>query len=108
MAFSGLGDLFDGFGDELFGRLSDPQGRALDVALFRSAPSEAPGDLDALPRAVLSVLRALAVEATVVVAIDDGSGSTERLHACWRSRYAESARNGSVCFCHGGLTVMER
>ena len=71
LAFSGLGDLFDGFGDELFGGLSDPQGRALDVALFRSGPSEAPGDLDALPRAVLSVLRALAVEATVVVAIDD-------------------------------------
>ncbi|MGH2885212.1 MAG: helix-turn-helix transcriptional regulator [Solirubrobacteraceae bacterium] len=71
LAFSGLGDLFDGLGDELFGCLPEPQRRALGAALFLSAPSEAPDDLDALPRAVLSVLRALAVEATVVVAIDD-------------------------------------
>ena len=71
LAFSGLGDLFDCLGDDVFGCLSDPQRRALDVALFLSAPSEAPDDLDALPRAVLSVLRALAADATVVVAIDD-------------------------------------
>jgi DNA-binding NarL/FixJ family response regulator/tetratricopeptide (TPR) repeat protein len=71
LAFSGLGDLFDGLGDELFGCLPEPQRHALRGALFLSAPSEAADDLDALPRAVLSVLRALAVEATVVVAIDD-------------------------------------
>ncbi len=71
LAFSGLGDLFDGLGDELFGCLPDPRRRALGAALFLSAPSEAPDDLDALPRAVLSVLRALASDSTVVVAIDD-------------------------------------
>jgi DNA-binding CsgD family transcriptional regulator len=71
LAFSGLGDLFDGLGDELFGCLPDPRRRALGAALFLSAPSEAPDDLDALPRAVLSVLRALAADSTVVVAIDD-------------------------------------
>lgn len=71
LAFSGLGDLFDRLGDDVFGCLSDPQRRALDAALFLSAPSEAPDDLDALPRAVLTVLRALTVDATVVVAIDD-------------------------------------
>ena len=71
LAFSGLGDLFDGLGDELFGCLPEPQRRALGAALFLSAPSEAPDDLDALPRAVLSLLRALASDATVVVAIDD-------------------------------------
>jgi DNA-binding CsgD family transcriptional regulator len=71
LAFSGLGDLFDGLGDELFGCLPDPRRRALGAALFLSAPSEAPDDLDALPHAVLSVLRALAADSTVVVAIDD-------------------------------------
>ena len=71
LAFSGLGDLCDGLGDELFGCLPDPRRRALGAALFLSAPSEAPDDLDALPRAVLSVLRALASDSTVVVAIDD-------------------------------------
>jgi DNA-binding CsgD family transcriptional regulator len=71
LAFSGLGDLFDGLGDELSGCLPEPQRRALGAALFLSAPPEAPDDLDALPRAVLSVLRALAADATVVLAIDD-------------------------------------
>jgi AAA ATPase-like protein len=48
LAFSGLGDLFDGFGDELFRRLPEPRRRALGAALFLSTPAEGPGDLDAL------------------------------------------------------------
>jgi DNA-binding CsgD family transcriptional regulator len=71
LAFSGLGDLFDGVSGEVLDRLSDPQRRALGAALFLSEAPAAPEDLDALPRAVLSVLRALAVDAAVVVAIDD-------------------------------------
>jgi DNA-binding CsgD family transcriptional regulator len=71
LAFSGLGDLFDGLADELFDLLPGPQRRALDAALFLSDPSEAPNDLDALPRAALGVLRRLAADAPVVVAIDD-------------------------------------
>ena len=34
LAFSGLGDVFDGLPDELFDRLPDPQRRALGAALF--------------------------------------------------------------------------
>lgn len=71
LPFSGLGDLFDGLSRQALERLPDPQRRALRAALFLSDASEAPEGLDALPRAVLSVLRALAAEATVVVAIDD-------------------------------------
>jgi DNA-binding CsgD family transcriptional regulator len=71
LAFSGLGDLFDGLADGTLVTLPEPQRRALGAALFLSAPPEAPNDLDALPRAVVSVLRALAADATVVVAIDD-------------------------------------
>jgi DNA-binding CsgD family transcriptional regulator len=71
LAFSGLGDLFESLGDELFDRLPDPQRRALRAALFLDDAGEVPADLDALPRAVFGVLRQLAVDATVVVAIDD-------------------------------------
>ncbi|HET6583111.1 MAG TPA: hypothetical protein VFG69_06685, partial [Nannocystaceae bacterium] len=51
--------------------LPDPQRRALRAALFLGDADEAPADLDALPRAVLGVLRWLAGDATVVLAIDD-------------------------------------
>ena len=71
LAFAGLGDLFESLADELFDRLPDPQRRALRAALFLSDAGEAPADLDALPRAVFGVLRELAADATVVVAIDD-------------------------------------
>jgi len=71
LAFSGLGDLFDGLTDDSCADLPDPQRRALRAALFLSEAGGAPADLDALPRAVLGVLRGLAGEATVVVAIDD-------------------------------------
>jgi DNA-binding CsgD family transcriptional regulator len=71
LAFSGLGDLLDGLSVDVLNRLPDPQRRALSAALFLSDASEAPESLDALPRAVLSVLRDLAADLTVVVAIDD-------------------------------------
>ena len=71
LAFSGLGDLFDGLDTEPPMSLPEPQRRALRSALFLSDPSDAPDDLDALPRAVLNALRELATTSTVVVAIDD-------------------------------------
>ena len=71
LAFSGLGDLFDGLPVQLVDYLPDPQRRALRAALFLSGAPESATGLDALPRAVLSVLRQLAAEGTVVIAIDD-------------------------------------
>jgi DNA-binding NarL/FixJ family response regulator len=71
LAFSGLGDLFDGLADDTLAGLPDPQRRALGAALFLNDASDAPTEVEALPRAVLGVLRRLAVEAAVVVAIDD-------------------------------------
>ena len=71
LGFSGLGDLFDGLAVEAFANLPDPQRRALGAALFLSDATDASTDVEALPRAVLGVLRRLAVEATLVVAIDD-------------------------------------
>src|SRR5437764_1269780 len=71
LAFSGLGDLFESLADELLDRLPGPQRRALRAALFLSDADKAPADLDALPRAAFGVLRQLAADGTVVVAIDD-------------------------------------
>ena len=71
LGFAGLGDLFDGLGVEVFADLPDPQRRALRAALFLTDATDAPTDVEALPRAVLGVLRRLSVEAPVVVAIDD-------------------------------------
>ncbi len=71
LAFAGLGDLFDGLAGEVIDCLPDPQRRALAAALFLGKPAEGPADLQALPRAVLGVLRALSEHQTVVVAIDD-------------------------------------
>lgn len=70
LAFSGLGDLFDRLPDGVVAGLPEPQRRALEAALFRVDASQAPFDRQALPRAVLNVLRALAVDG-VVVAVDD-------------------------------------
>jgi DNA-binding CsgD family transcriptional regulator len=71
LAFSGLGDLLDRVANEVLAGLPDPQRRALGAALFLSDGPDSPAEVEALPRAVLGVLRRLADEATVVVAIDD-------------------------------------
>ena len=71
LGFSGLGDLFDGLSADALSGLPDPQRRALGAALFVSDSVDAPFEVEALPRAVLGVLRRLAVAGPVVVAIDD-------------------------------------
>ena len=71
LGFSGLGDLFDGLAAEALASLPDPQRRALGAALFLSDASEGPTEVEALPRAVLGLLRRLSAEATLVIAIDD-------------------------------------
>ena len=71
LAFASLGDLFDRLPDDLLAALPDPQRRALAAALFVGDAADAPPDPQALPRAALSVLRALAATAPLLVAIDD-------------------------------------
>jgi AAA ATPase domain len=73
LAFSGLGDLFDGIPEDVIGRLSAPQRHALDAALL-AGDGGGPGtvvDPAALPRGTLSLLRQLAVDRPLIVAIDD-------------------------------------
>ena len=73
LAFSGLGDLFDGIPEDAMGRLSAPQRQALDAALLAGDGGATGSAVDprALPRATLSLLRQLAVDRPLIVAIDD-------------------------------------
>jgi predicted ATPase len=71
LAFSGLNDLFDRLPDEVVEVLPDAQARAMRTALLAGEVPEASGDMQALPRAVLGVLRQLAAVGPVLIAIDD-------------------------------------
>ncbi|HUA44660.1 MAG TPA: AAA family ATPase [Solirubrobacteraceae bacterium] len=71
LAFAGLGDLFERLPEEVLEALSGPQRRAVDAAVFVDDTGEPPPDPEALPRAILAVLRRLSAERPLVVAIDD-------------------------------------
>jgi DNA-binding CsgD family transcriptional regulator len=71
LAFSGLGDLFQGVPDEVLDAFPEPQADALRSALFLSDVPESSGDLEALPRAILRLLRELSAAGPIVIAIDD-------------------------------------
>jgi DNA-binding CsgD family transcriptional regulator len=66
-----LGDLLDPVSEEALASLADPLRRALAVALFRAPAEQSPTDRLAVSTAFLRVLRSLAVERPVLVALDD-------------------------------------
>ena len=72
MAFAGLIDLCNRVGPEVLAGLPAPQRSALDVALLRAEPlrGAAPGP-HAIALAFLNVLRGLAADQPLVVAVDD-------------------------------------
>lgn len=71
LAFSGLGDLFERVPDEMLELLPDAQAEALKASLLLGELPESSRMQQALPRAVLSVLRQLSIGGPVVIAIDD-------------------------------------
>ena len=71
LAFSGLGDLFERTPDDVLSALPDVQTQALRAALFLGELPESSRELQALPRAILGVLRQLSTAGPVLVAIDD-------------------------------------
>jgi DNA-binding NarL/FixJ family response regulator len=71
LAFSGLSDLLGGLDDGVLEELPGPQRRALDVALLRAEPDEAGANPRAVAAATTTILRRLAGERPLVVAIDD-------------------------------------
>jgi hypothetical protein len=118
LAFAGLGDLFDRLPEDIAAALPDPQRRALGAALFVEDAAQAPADQQALPRAVLTVVRRLSATAPLLVAIDDEQWldrpsarvlafalcrfDTSASAFCWRgdpratARCGPSSRRGSV------------
>lgn len=71
LSYAGLVDLLDGVEDEAFARLPLPQRRALDAALLRDEAEGVSADQRSIATAFLSVVRALALSAPVVIAVDD-------------------------------------
>ncbi len=71
LGFSALGDLLDGIGAESLAELPPPQRQALEVALLRAEPEGPPPQPRTIAVATLGLLRALAAERPVLIAIDD-------------------------------------
>jgi DNA-binding CsgD family transcriptional regulator len=71
LSFAALADLIAPIGAAAFDALPDPQRRALDVALLRVEAKGNPPERRTVGTALLSLLRGLAVEGEVIVAIDD-------------------------------------
>jgi DNA-binding NarL/FixJ family response regulator len=70
LSFAALGDLLEAAVGEVASDLPDPQRRALSAALLLEESSE-PTAPETLPRAVLTVIRRLAAQGPLMLAIDD-------------------------------------
>jgi DNA-binding CsgD family transcriptional regulator len=70
LPFVALGDLLETVGEETLASLAEPQRRALEAALLRAEPT-APVEELSVFRGLLGVLRMLAAQSPVLVAVDD-------------------------------------
>ena len=71
LAYAGLSELIEPILEEAIPSLAPPRRRALEVALLLAEPDRLAPDAHAIGLAVLDVLRSLAHQAPLVVAIDD-------------------------------------
>ena len=71
LGFAALSDLLSSVAEDAFSALPEPQRDAVDAALLRAAPRDAGSGSRAVAAGLLSVLRGLAQESPVLVAIDD-------------------------------------
>jgi DNA-binding CsgD family transcriptional regulator len=71
LAFSALADLFERLPDEVVDALPDVHGHALRASLSFGELPESSRDSQALPRAILGLLRQLSAAGPVLIAIDD-------------------------------------
>jgi DNA-binding CsgD family transcriptional regulator len=71
LSFAALGDLVDGILERVLAALPSPQQNALQVALLLKDPAGSPPEHRAVCAAFLGVIRRLAAEGPVVIAIDD-------------------------------------
>ena len=71
LAFAGLTDLLEGVAEGPFASLPAAQRPALDIALLRAVPAGAPPEPRAIALGFLNVLRTLADDGPIVLAVDD-------------------------------------
>jgi DNA-binding CsgD family transcriptional regulator len=71
LAFASLADLLEPVAERALPLLAEPQRLALDVALLRASPHGAPPSPRLVAAATLSVLRLLAADGPLVIAVDD-------------------------------------
>jgi DNA-binding CsgD family transcriptional regulator len=71
LSFAGLGDLLGGVDLELFAGLPTPQRRGLDAALLREGGEASAPDRRAVFAGALSILKEIASETPLLVAVDD-------------------------------------
>ncbi|HEV8281155.1 MAG TPA: AAA family ATPase, partial [Candidatus Limnocylindrales bacterium] len=71
LTFVALHDLLSGIDEPRLGRLPPPQRRAMDIALRRLAPGDEGIDQGAVTIALLGILRDLAPDGPVLIAVDD-------------------------------------
>ena len=98
LAFTGLTDVLDGVEEAMLRRIPVPQRHAIDVALLRADPGPSGPDQRAIAVATLSLLRRLAGDGPVLIAVDDAQWldqSTAQTLA-FVARVPEKGRYGSV------------
>jgi len=71
LSFAALADLLDGVLERVLARLPAPQQNALQVALLLKDPAGSPPEHRAVCAAFLGVIRCLAAQGPVVIAVDD-------------------------------------
>ena len=71
LSFAGLSDLLGSVLEEARPSLAPPRRRALEIALMLAEPGEVAPDPHAIGLAVLDILRVLAEQGSVLVALDD-------------------------------------
>jgi tetratricopeptide (TPR) repeat protein len=89
LSFAALTDLCHDVGDEAFEEIPAPQLAALEVALLRAAPADAPPEPRAIALGFTALMRTLASEQPLVIAIDDlqwlDDASADAIaYAAWR------------------------
>jgi len=99
LSFAAVADLLARVDDEAFAALPDPQREALDVALTRRKPTAGGPDSRAVAAGFLTLIRGLAGERGLIVAVDDWQwldGPSRRVFD-FAVRRLEEERVGVLC-----------
>jgi DNA-binding CsgD family transcriptional regulator len=99
LSFAAVADMLSPLGDGALDRLPDPQREALEVALLRRRPTGKGPDSRAVAAAFLTLVRGLADERPVILAIDDWQwlDPPSRRVLDFAARRLEDERVGLLC-----------